>query len=168
LSRSHEGDTTLAVRRHPRLGGARVSRHTAATVDSWISTARDLLDDWLTNSEPRETNDLVQRVLLPDGHWHRQRVHHPHLHTRRQTTRWAPIRDADPRQRGRRVLYGSAPCHASTIPPPIRTLCLGVQHAVALQLARALSPTLASATWLLPGPITLASDERRAFGYKMS
>ncbi|MCA1835900.1 MAG: hypothetical protein LC721_06085 [Actinobacteria bacterium] len=89
--------------------------NTAATVAGCIGTALGLLDDWLTNSDPRAPNNLGQRVHLPAGHWLGQRAATDILVLARKRRAFRSLDTLITRQGGKHVLYGSALALAATI-----------------------------------------------------
>jgi hypothetical protein len=89
--------------------------NTAATVAGCIGTALGLLDDWLTNNNPRAPKDLGQRVHLPAGHWLGERAAIDIVVLARKGRAFRSLDTLITRQGGQHVLYGSALALAATV-----------------------------------------------------
>jgi hypothetical protein len=89
--------------------------NTAATVAGCIGTALGLLDDWLTNNNPRAPKDLGQRVHLPAGHWLGERAAIDIVVLARKRRAFRSLDTLITRQGGQPVLYGSALALAAAV-----------------------------------------------------
>jgi hypothetical protein len=89
--------------------------NTAATVAGCIATALGLLDDWLTNNNPRAPQDLGQRVHLPAGHWLGERAAIDIVVLARKGRAFRSLDTLITRQGGQHVLYGSALALAAAV-----------------------------------------------------
>jgi hypothetical protein len=89
--------------------------NTAATVAGCIGTALGLLDDWLTNNNPRAPKDLGQRVHVPAGHWLGERAAIDIVVLARKGRAFRSLDTLLTRQGGQHVLYGSALALAATV-----------------------------------------------------
>jgi hypothetical protein len=109
-----EGNTTLGAAILEQLQPESPD-NTAATVAGCIGIALGLLDDWLTDSDPRAPNNLGRRVHLPAGHWLGQRAATDILVLARKGRAFRSLDTLIIRQGGQHVLYGSALVLAATI-----------------------------------------------------
>jgi hypothetical protein len=89
--------------------------NTTATVAGCIGTALGLLDDWLTNNNPRAPKDLGQRVHLPTGHWLGERAAIDIVVLACKGRAFRSLDTLITRQGGQHVLYGSALALAATV-----------------------------------------------------
>ncbi len=70
--------------------------------------ALGLLDDWLSGTDPHAPKDLGQRVNLPADHWHGEQAATDILVLARKRRAFRSLDTLIARQRGKKILYGSA------------------------------------------------------------